>query len=798
MNRPEIMRWSAIFCIACNGLLSVAVLIILCLAPYTGMRISGENHPGRVIAIDDGSPARVAGIRQGDIITGCNGRALPATAFVEFPDYPVSRQETAAYWQERKKLAGEAAKGAVTLQVEREGKPLTVTVALGRFPLGRIAALVGSFFLVAWTFQGLSLLVIRKRSSAATHVNLLASALLCTMLLVDALFAPCELFFPWLPFRYLYVLNYLSALIFPFATLHMMLLFPDPVAFLDRHPLAIRALYAVASVIVLLEVAGVFDNTLLTASYPQVICLLAAFLLLGVRYAREKNMLRRKQLQWAFFGFGAGLGWGIFLFTPYAQRLSGALVYSELTILPIMITPVCLTIAIVRYRLMGISRLVDATFTFLATMLLLSAVEFLFIWGVFAGQLPETGINHSIAFIKTLLVVLLFIPVRNFIRKMLDRVFKRGNYDSAEELKNFMVRLSVQDGGTAIEKFSAFAEDLLGTSGCCVIKYLPPSHVLYADSNEAHRMGALICAREGGFWQALRQSKRASYGLAHDDIVSADEPELQKCAEECLFVPFMVDGAVRYCGVLLKKSTRALYTAKDVELADGLSLSLGKVLEAEELRLAHEAAEAEFHRQKEGVIQEMHDVLGNIITSIAVTAQAAGRFHGDPARVLELLGKIGTFSNQATDFLRTGLTVLDNLDAGLGELFHAMKRRFADVMETVGVTLVMEVSPDVHALKFPPEVTIHLLRCTQEAVSNIIKHSDACNASITLATDGQTITLEIADDGNGFSDGEISGYGLRNIAGRVDALNGTMRFENARPSGMVLTISIPAPSPLPA
>ena len=44
----------------------------------------------------------------------------------------------------------------------------------------------------------------------------------------------------------------------------------------------------------------------------------AAFVILGARYFKEKNLIRRKQLQWAVVGYAVGLVWGGFLFTPPA------------------------------------------------------------------------------------------------------------------------------------------------------------------------------------------------------------------------------------------------------------------------------------------------------------------------------------------------------------------------------------------------------------------------------------------------------------------------------------------------
>ena len=80
----------------------------------------------------------------------------------------------------------------------------------------------------------------------------------------------------------------------------------------------------------------------------------------------------------------------------------------------------------------------------------------------------------------------------------------------------------------------------------------------------------------------------------------------------------------------------------------------------------------------------------------------------------------------------------------------------------------------------PGEVKINLYRIVQEALSNIIKHSDAREAMVYFGHDGKGIELVVSDDGRGFEDlGDTDGIvhlGLLNMRERAEQINGTFNI----------------------
>ena len=96
---------------------------------------------------------------------------------------------------------------------------------------------------------------------------------------------------------------------------------------------------------------------------------------------------------------------------------------------------------------------------------------------------------------------------------------------------------------------------------------------------------------------------------------------------------------------------------------------------------------------------------------------------------------------------------------------------------------------------FPREAATNVYRIVQESLNNILKHSRAKNARITLERDVHEVQLKIEDDGCGFvtgKDGDSGkGIGLKNIAERVRMLGGKIKLDSQPEKGTRIEITIP-------
>jgi PAS domain S-box-containing protein len=106
--------------------------------------------------------------------------------------------------------------------------------------------------------------------------------------------------------------------------------------------------------------------------------------------------------------------------------------------------------------------------------------------------------------------------------------------------------------------------------------------------------------------------------------------------------------------------------------------------------------------------------------------------------------------------------------------------------------LDVPVDVDVSSERLPPDMEASAYFIVAEALTNVVKHARATQATVRAAVDDRVLTLEVRDDGVGGANPE--GHGLVGIADRVDALGGRLRIESANGDGTVLAARLPVAS----
>ena len=90
------------------------------------------------------------------------------------------------------------------------------------------------------------------------------------------------------------------------------------------------------------------------------------------------------------------------------------------------------------------------------------------------------------------------------------------------------------------------------------------------------------------------------------------------------------------------------------------------------------------------------------------------------------------------------------------------------------------------------DLEVVLLRCAQEGLANVRKHSGASRAALTLVARKSELSLRVADDGSGFDPAAAhSGYGLSGMRERLALVGGTLDLESGE-DGTTLLVTLPA------
>jgi hypothetical protein len=104
--------------------------------------------------------------------------------------------------------------------------------------------------------------------------------------------------------------------------------------------------------------------------------------------------------------------------------------------------PVAIGIAILRYRLYEIDRLISRTISYGVLTAIVGGLFVGFILVFQAVLAPVTGSNELAVAGSTLLAAALFQPIRRRVQRLVDRRFNRSRYDAERTVAAFAARLA--------------------------------------------------------------------------------------------------------------------------------------------------------------------------------------------------------------------------------------------------------------------------------------------------------------------------------------------------------------------
>jgi hypothetical protein len=169
------------------------------------------------------------------------------------------------------------------------------------------------------------------------------------------------------------------------------------------------------------------------------VALLLSVAALVSRYRRGDGVLR-SQMKWMIFGSVAVIGLGALIGVTGPAIVPRPIIAAVLPLM-ILIVPVSIGIAILRYRLYDIDVLIRRTLTYAAVSAFLIAAYVAAVVLTGAALRPFTAGSDLAVAASTLLVVALFQPVRRRVQDAVDRRFYRSRYDAARTLDTFVGRL---------------------------------------------------------------------------------------------------------------------------------------------------------------------------------------------------------------------------------------------------------------------------------------------------------------------------------------------------------------------
>jgi signal transduction histidine kinase len=203
----------------------------------------------------------------------------------------------------------------------------------------------------------------------------------------------------------------------------------------------------------------------------------------------------------------------------------------------------------------------------------------------------------------------------------------------------------------------------------------------------------------------------------------------------------------------------------------------------DELRASRARLVAAGDAERRRLERDLHDGAQSRLVALSLLLRAARRRAGEDR---ELAGML----DEAQDELQTSLAELRELARGIHPAVlsrHGLAPALDGLAARAPVPVTLEAAD---AERLPPPIESAAYFVVAEALVNVAKYASASQASVRVAREGERLTVDVADDGIGGADAE-RGSGLRGLADRVAALDGTLTVESPVGGGTRLRAELP-------
>jgi PAS domain S-box-containing protein len=242
---------------------------------------------------------------------------------------------------------------------------------------------------------------------------------------------------------------------------------------------------------------------------------------------------------------------------------------------------------------------------------------------------------------------------------------------------------------------------------------------------------------------------------------------------------------------VIPNTDNTLFSEGENSLIEALGLQLGMIIDKKQSddRLLATVLETE-DKERARLAKEVHDNLGQILMAVSLNLESL-------SKEINLLG----LKNQTK--LSNALHYLGHAIQESRELAHSlMPKAISDYGYSLAVQslidkfgaeeLIINFYDNLEEKRLSANIELALFRITQEALTNIIKHSGANEVTIQLMKHSDQLILSIEDNGKGFDyEKQKKYFGINSMKNRATAISGIFTVETKSGMGTTIMIEIP-------
>jgi len=279
---------------------------------------------------------------------------------------------------------------------------------------------------------------------------------------------------------------------------------------------------------------------------------------------------------------------------------------------------------------------------------------------------------------------------------------------------------------------------------------------------------------------------------AHPDSVGfpPEHPEMHSF----LGVPIRAGSSTVGNFYLSEKIGATEFSDEDQELVEMFALHAGIAIQ--NARLHQEVQQLAVIDERMRISRDLHDGIIQGIYAVSLSLEdVLDLVESDPDEVTAVV-------DRAIDRLHTSIADIRGFIVGLGNgvtfgegLRGALESMAGDLLNGSDIDVALDLSgaADLDG-RIHPEANHELLQIAREAVSNIVRHSHARHAELSLRVEGDEATLCIEDDGAGFEPDRRRGrghFGLANLRDRAAGIGGSLTIGSEPGRGTRIIVRLP-------
>lgn len=232
-------------------------------------------------------------------------------------------------------------------------------------------------------------------------------------------------------------------------------------------------------------------------------------------------------------------------------------------------------------------------------------------------------------------------------------------------------------------------------------------------------------------------------------------------------------------------SVQKMLLKKQEELAEE---KINTVLEKEKVKTYQSHIEGQ-NKERKRISQELHDgVLGRLFG----TRMALGFVQCKDEDVEKQKLFLDELQHIEADIRDVSHKINNEIEETELSFYNNINQLLKKTCFTGNFDFIFNASKDIEWESINELIRINLYRILQESLQNIIKHAQAKQVILEFTLSKGQLLMEIKDDGVGFSTTENSdGIGMKNIASRVEDINGTLNITSVKGKGTSLKITVP-------